>query len=435
MADAVQPENHGAWKSATKDLLGNAKGVTSELFAALSDKEFARPDSPKVFASGLAPFVDLGPRNKAELDEKLAVTRHADNLVDTACQHTGQIVQHLKHERQKKWATLKVCEWRLALRAHRPPQELFKDHVQDALDGELKALTESREKLVKLVEQGKDILEDCEANKHRLMRNIHLMVQMGTARNLPPLVKSAPSNGPPSPTAEPSSPTGPAPAEGDDAEPASPKNKPVVPSDPAGLLKRAPQIAEIVRAFVAKGSKTIKEQRRICDAANEKVVACLQKRWSENEVLKKNLEQQIADMGEAIYNAEKSLSRMKKRIVHFNEVDLQPKYDAAQAILEKLRASKTELEDDFHRKIISMKIDESCRKITPERTGENPNKMPVTGMMELLATKKLGRTKSGMNRTSSSPALLSDTGNATIKPDSPAGASSPLKAAAAASMA
>lgn len=171
----------------------------------------------------------------------------------------------------------------------------------------------------------------------------------------------------------------------------------------------------------------------------KKLYNVFKKRWAENAEVKKTLEQQIQEMEKAIVSAEKSLVAMKKRIDHYGEVDMQPKYDAAQAILIKLRESKTILEDDFHHKLVSMKIDESCRKITPEKTGQPPDSLPVAAMLEGPAARK----KEKMNRTLSSPAFAGvDPGvqarvtrDNTGRPGSPAGISSPLKAAATASMA
>jgi len=425
-----QPENYGAWASATKGLLGNAKSVTDELFSALNDKEvkkFAHTQAAKPQV-----YVNPGPRNKADLDAQLSVTRFAVSTVDTANQRAAQCISRVGHGQQTKWAPLKVCEWRLALRARRPTRELFRDQVTEALEIEQQALLDSRVKLSAVVKEGKAFLEDCEANKARLCRIVRMMVLMGTAK-VPPLLSDMGS------PRSPSSPSSP-PPEGEEASPASPK-KPAVPTDSPGLLKRAGELEEMALRYVAKADASIKHQKSRVEKAREVVDNCFQKRWKENEELKKSLEKQIQEMVKADGEAEKALFRMKKRIDHYGEVELQPKYDAAQAILAKIRESKVVLEDDLHHKMVAMKIDESCRKITPERTAVPPEQLPVLAMLEGPACRK--KTNNAMNRTNSSPALIAGerpaspagNGKAVGRPASPAGASSTLKAAASASLA
>lgn len=428
MADAkalekkeIQPENQGAWANATKDLLNNARAVTDELLAALKDRDIVPPHAGKC----VAPYVNPGPRNKADLDAKLSVTRFAANSVDGAIQRVSECSIRLRHEQQKKWAPLKVCEWRLALRSRRPARESFRDHVQDALEKEQQSLLEARIRLTEIADEGKVILEDCEENKARLVSNVQRMVMLGTCK-LPAIAYPDNSGSPPSPSSPSSPPPEAAAGEGEDGSQLQKSSKPVVPSDPEGLLLRAPKLDEIVWNYVKKGENVVLLQRTKCERALEVVMQCFKKRWAENEALKKSLEQQVREMDEAIASSEKSLARMKKRIDHFAEVELQPKYDAAQAILVKLRESKAQLEDDFHHKLVALKIDECCRKITPERTGVPPESVPVASILESPKNRK-----KQMPRNNSSPAFAANS----VRPASPAGASSPLKAAAVASIA
>jgi hypothetical protein len=414
----AQPESHGAWKSATEGLLGNAKSVTGELFAALQDKDVRPPVSPTVPRAYVAP----GPRSKADLDATLSVTRQAINTIDTAIMQTSQAMIRLGHEQQNKWAPLKVCEWRTALRDRRPPRELFKDHVSEALEKEMQALIDARAKLKNMVGAGKAIVEDGEANKARLTRNLRHMTMLGST-NLS-LIKYGGESGesPPSP----SSPSSPAPeagtAEGDENAAKAP---PAVPSDTAGLVRRAPQIKEESIQYCNKVDAAIKRQRDRCEQCREEVMKGFRRRMTENQAVKKTLQAQIQEMEGAIEAAEKSLTAMKKRIDHYGEVALQPKYDAATEILAKLRVSKATLEDDFHHKLVSMKIDDSCRKITAEKTATPPDSLPVMAMLQGPAK------KNNLNRNNSSPAFV---GGGRERPASPAGVSSPLKAAGAMAM-
>lgn len=213
-------------------------------------------------------------KNKADLDAKLGVTRSASNSVDNSICKASTSILRLGHAQQNKWAPLKVCEWRLALRERRPPRELFRDHVHEALEKEQHALVDSRARLVELANEGKAILEDCEANKARLTRNVRCMVCLGHTK-LPALV---PDNNelPPCPSSPSDLPPegGASPLEGEDNAPA--KSKPVVPSDPEGLLKRAPQLQDIVERFEKKCDNSIAKHKDRCARANEEVIQCFQ---------------------------------------------------------------------------------------------------------------------------------------------------------------
>lgn len=428
----VQPENQAAWADACKDLISKAKSDTNELFAALEDSTIKHIVSPKRFIA-----VRRNPGNKRELDECCAVTKAAVNVVDVAILRVSNAVHKLQHERQKKWAGLKVCEWRISLRQRRPPQELFNDHLQDALEAEVKALEGSRTSIADFIAQGKTILEDCEANKARLIQNVRYMVNYGTAKvpdhphpRKPNTLKGTTAKTLDIPDVEN---TEELPSQADDAlqEQSRSSILDTVPVSQDELLKRATSLQQEVLSFCQKSEAEIQKQRDVCTRANERVLARFQKRWTENEAMKKNLEQQIAEMENAIASAEKSLVRMKKRIDHYGEVDIQPKYDNAAAILQKLRSSKFELEEDFHRKLVSLKIDECCRKITPERcTGQKPEDMPCTAILEITQKKH-------MKKTASSPAFTGNAAEVTMRPgsplgqsSSPLGQSSPLKSAA-----
>lgn len=452
--EAARPENAEAWATTTNAAVGNAKVVTGDLLAILQDvgfRENAKPERPR--------YKDRGPKAQKVLDDRLSVTKEALDSVEASSQRCAEILHHLQHERQAKWAATKVCEWRLALRERRPKQELFRDHLQEALESEMATLEESRKVLATRVDEVKIFADDCDANKAELMRCVRFMILAGET-NPPPRAAANSNSGPESPTGgSPASPGADPPDEGDGA-PASPGSpampRPAVPSDPAGLARRAPQLHEITMQLVRRGEKLILVQRDICERANARTLASFRKRLAENSALKKELEEQMAEMDRGVASAEKSISRMQKNIKFFKQVELQPKVDVATEIVQKIGAAKHALEEDYHRKVVSMRIDDCCRKITAERTGQPPETMPVAAILEGTGTKPrlpTGRRRRNLNdtkmvRNNSSPAFVNgDIESAATTastmlpplagaspPSSPAGASSPLKAAAAASI-
>merc|ERR1719183_97203 len=111
-------------------------------------------------------------------------------------------------------------------------------------------------------------------------------------------------------------------------------------------------------------------------------------------------------MERGVATAERSVERMKKDITFFGKVELQPKVDSTLAIVEKIKAARHQLENDLLRKVVSMRIDDCCRKITPERTCQPPESMPVAALLDATGTKgrlPAGRKRPPMTRQQSSP--------------------------------
>lgn len=453
------PESHEAWANTTKSLVGTAQTVTSELFEALkgTDALTGHKESAKFGMNGRPRNVDRGPQHAKVLDAKLEVTKAALNSVDGSAQRCSQIVSMLGHERQSKWAALKVVEWRLALRERRPKTELFRDHLQDHLESEKQTLEDSRKLLVSRAAEMKLSLEECEATKAALARCVRCMICFAETNPSPPKKEetSAP-NSPAAANAE-ADPNG----EGGDtlAEGSVTLKKPEIPTDVEGLIARAKPLHEMSLKHYLRMEKFINQQKAVCQKANEKVMAAFLKRTGENKELKENLEKQIHEMEEAMGTAEKSIERMKKDIEFFGHVELQPKVDSTRAIVEKLKVAKEELRNDLMQKVVSMRIDDCCRKITAERTMQPPESMPVAALLEGLGTKgkpPAGRKRPQMTKQHSSPAFVNgniDSAASTAytngppnvdsmastatnlgRPASPAGLSSPLKAAATASL-
>merc|ERR1719335_1885424 len=138
-------------------------------------------------------------------------------------------------------------------------------------------------------------------------------------------------------------------------------------------------------------------------------------------------------MDEAIAAADKSMSRMQKDIDFFGKVGLQPKVDSTSALVAKIQASKQELADDLLRKVVSIRIDDCCRKVTPERTGQAPESMPVAALLEGGGTKVLGPPKRAAKQKQNAQAFAS--GNIDSAASTTTGAPSPESAATTASSA
>lgn len=435
------PESHEAWANTSKSLVTNAASVTSDLLEVIKGTTNLTGHVVRQGTTGKPRNVDRGPAHAKKIDSRLEVTKTALDSVDGSAQRCAQILGQLAHERQAKWAALKVVEWRLALRERRPKSELFKDHLQESLEAEKKILEDSRQALADRSSDTKVFQTECNGYKAGLQKYLQNMIIFSEIKGFPP---ESPSNSADGAAAGES-------GTGDASNESPAANKAVIPTDLDSLINRCPALHEMSLANYFKGEKLIESQRAICERANERTMASFKKRCAENTQLKHGLEGQMREMDEATEKAEKTIARMKKDIEFFGQTQLQPKVDSTSTIVEKLKASKSELAEDLLRKVVSMRIDDCCKKITPERTMQSPDSMPVAALLEGAGTKASlpkGRPKRPpMTKNASSPAFGGanidsaastcpppDSKNSTtsnMRPASPAGLSSSLKAGAA----
>merc|ERR1712012_1191282 len=94
-----------------------------------------------------------GPREMLRDDDMRSESRRLGALLDDALSQVGTAYCSVKHCRGQKWPQLRVCEWRLEIRSRRPVGELFKDHLQDALEKEKAGLITMREGLKKVEDE------------------------------------------------------------------------------------------------------------------------------------------------------------------------------------------------------------------------------------------------------------------------------------------
>lgn len=392
----------------------------------------------------------------------------------------------LKHTRMQGFAALQVCERRLSLREKRPKDEMFHDSVNESLLNEKKKLESHRKELLKMEEEAKGLVK-----KLTMMRQ-NLSVDMG-ARRLE-MAKDFSSLkmhiAPPSPKRTQAT----APAEAGDAasgekEEAAPPpaaaspakkmpaaaEKPAEAAAPAAPAAAEEQEAGAVNAADADAVKETNAVLKDCAEVKSKTIALiarakqeakealvkvedhLQRRCADLAKKKKDLEMHALDVEAAMNAADRALDRMKKRLDP-KDHKKKERYLKDVEASEKLRQARKQLQDDIRNKFTALEIDNLCRRVTPAkadsakrqsqqqtmaRTASAPSLRKKAGaetagdfdsLDELSTRASTGKTASVMGGTIKGG--LGGTGgrmeDSSGKPSSPAGISSTLKAAGAA---
>lgn len=411
------------WASAAQAKIADAKSITAGLLAHLS---VADPHVERVVFTGAVSKTPKEMRNCDELTEK---SRECLDCLEDIFKETGELLYRLTHARHAKAASLQVCEWRLRLREKRPKQELFSDHLQQALEAEGAALTQCRTELVARAKEAKEVLKKLDITKGKLWKdstvNRHLQPNKEKAPRMlpPPSPKSAALAGqsPPTPTS-----------------PTSPKSVDLSASMSSTKIKVDPLVLELskmdLKALMEFAYKVEGQAIKVCRqgnesltsttsrslSANDTVCKSLTRRCKETEALRHQLEEQLTEVGAAIEMAEGSASRMKRKIDISAtgkapmEPGLQAKYETTVDMLVKLRPAHKQIEEDLRCKVVSFKIDDACRKVTPEKASQSPRSSSAAKavLAHLGGPKKSAVRGGGMERTMSSPGLLNTSASA-----------------------
>eukprot|EP00928_Gymnodinium_smaydae_P037268 TRINITY_DN258_c1_g1_i1.p1 TRINITY_DN258_c1_g1~~TRINITY_DN258_c1_g1_i1.p1 ORF type:complete len:658 (+),score=161.50 TRINITY_DN258_c1_g1_i1:78-1976(+) len=214
------PANADAWKTATKSTLSEVGSLTRDLLKQLDDHSAVEskhpfPLSPLTLRSqnrsmqvrcGLGEkcrtTINIGPRVYKTRDHNMGMCSEQMSSFDNRTVHLKDCLIATEHSQKAKWAALKVCEWRLELRARRPPQELFRDNVQEALEKEKDILVKSRQELQGLAKELKNAVVDVGACRLLLFRHHDKLSRDGVLSEKPPMVTLPPAKPAPAPAAE-----------------------------------------------------------------------------------------------------------------------------------------------------------------------------------------------------------------------------------------
>merc|ERR1719473_229959 len=170
-------------------------------------------------------------------------------------------------------------------------------------------------------------------------------------------------------------------------------------------ISRALRLEENVMGMIAENDAVVRHCNAECKNANAAVCGCMDKSNHQTEQLKDQLVESMKQVDATIAEAERSLTRTKKKLESHNQPlrclnqqfalrdrrtdrehirdgvtdnmenhlesvkksvkELTTKWQGTKNILEHLKKSKQLMSEDLKYKNIALKIDDQCRKVTP----------------------------------------------------------------------
>eukprot|EP00440_Ansanella_granifera_P019281 gb/GFBE01020946.1/.p1 GENE.gb/GFBE01020946.1/~~gb/GFBE01020946.1/.p1 ORF type:complete len:477 (+),score=166.34 gb/GFBE01020946.1/:1-1431(+) len=407
---AFVPDNQSKWVKHSESNMMEARNLIRDMLSTVRQNEIveaANKNASMESANREKEAKKAVVFNKAAMHEKVIATSFkCMQDIEDAILQTEDSLSKLTHERYKGFAFLQVCERRQELRKDRPPSELFKDALTDALDAEKKALETVREELLGLEKKGKDIVLELRAKREELSADTgHRRLQMNqdlktlspdlTIPTKPkqagsPKAKKATDNegGEASPTNE--------------APPPEPAPSPTHQLSPEEQKKAEAQSKELLAATFKLLEKTASHRNQSLEKVikakqeaarvNQRTEECLSRRTTELAEMKKQLEKHALDVEAAISKAERSLDRTEKRVDRNNAKAVE-KLNSDKNQLSQLRTIRQRLADDIRNKFAALEIDNMCRRVTAAKASEA--KLKEKAMTRTNSAPSLGRKKTG----------------------------------------
>jgi len=360
--------------------------------------------------------------------------------VEDTIRQCGESLFRLQRAYRCKWAPLNVCERRLELRETRPPQECVHDTCQEALVNERNMLINARAGLAAQTDRMKEVLIGLDGLKTELSEDLQhkrhaLRIDRSCLSPRKPTRSKLPSH---------AQATGDAdrlvlPALQDIAHygtPASPKNSERGTGQEAEenrgegtqkLVTRAVKQEEDGIRAANESDAVIMQTQRECQKVSTRAQTELARRVEELQQLKRELEAQMRQTDETIAATEMSMAKTKQTFdshdkplraldkqfaargqrtpregirdpVH-DEMEqhldtlkksvkaLNDKMQTSKSILDQLRASRQQMQEDYRQKTQAQKIDDTCIKVTPKKSMELDRMDPRGGRCKAMPRK------------------------------------------------
>lgn len=416
------------------------------------------------FAKAKAESAKLHVYGKAAAHEKVIDVsfKCMQDIEDATLQMEDSVVK-LKHQRMQGFASLQVCTRRQDLREKRPTAETFQDILAEALSKEKAQLEGARTEILSMEAEAKKIIDDLQAMRTYLSadtgeRRLEMAHDISSLKInvLPPDKKKGGGAGgeagagaeggeggeggeaaaaapPPEKAAAPPPAEAAPPAEGAPPPGGKVDSKKLI-EETRNLLMRSHNLR--VRSFNLIDRTKVESKKAL-----DKTEAALARRTTDLTAKKKNLELHALDVEAAIQVAERSLERLQKRLDP-NDAKKAEKLQQDVTCLNNLRACRQTLKEDVNNKFKALEIDNLCRRVTPAKadSAKRQSAMARTASAPTLRKKDFNGTAStGFGMTGMSD--MNDDQASTrapssmMKPGSPPGGSSSLKAAATAGLA
>lgn len=419
---SLQPSNQYEWQDNTHQKLNMAKALVRDCQFQTSKNDLVTKNCSRRHEK-VGGNLDLQIRSKLLTNSDLSksIEERINSMEDTI-RHLGSCLFGLQRAYRSKWSQLNVCERRMELRDGRPIQELVRDNLQASLENERQVLIEARQELNDHIVMTKDMLTQCEAMKQELIEDLqHKRHSQRIDRSclhpekpvrkdadrifLPALPEITHYTLPPAPK--------------DTAPGTGPQNEQTRCQTTMDAISRAIRLEEGVVGIIAENDAAIRHCNTECKAANAAVCHCMDGSNHQTEHLKQQLMEQMKQVDATIAEAERSMTRTKKKLESHNQPlrclnkqfalrdrrtdrehirdqvtdnmethleavkksvkELSGKWQGTKNILDHLKAAKAQMAEDLRYKNIALKIDDACRKVTPKKAIEHDALDPCSG--------------------------------------------------------
>lgn len=429
-----RPAHQQEWEANTVDHLNHAKMLIQKAQAHHADNDrTVHVSGRKGKHQSGAVFTMIKKKMSMTNDLIKALEDRHESIEDTIRQ-VGECLFQVQRAHRSKWAPLNVCERRLELRDTRPLQELVRDHTQEALEHERQTLIESRQELNDQIAACKDgllqldklkaeVVEDLSQKRHGL-RVDRTCLSPSTTKTKSQERTVLPQLGEVSNYSLP-------PKEG------SVTDENAKSSDTKALIHKAVKMEEDAMKLCNESDAVMLQTKRECQRASSQSQASLARRAEETDVLKRQVEVQMREIDEAIAQTEMSLGRTKKKLetqetplkalnsqismwgdqkssntgtkdpvyeemeahlesVKKNVKQLQTKYNNTKTLLEHLKESQQHLREDYRCKLLALKIEDACLKVTPRKAMELDRMDPRGGRCKVASARQKPPKKEGV---------------------------------------
>jgi hypothetical protein len=306
--------------------------------------------------------------------------------IDDVVKDTALWITKLHHERYKQFAAKQVCERRIELH----PAELSKDALQDALEMELKILNQARKEFMGMETEVKQVCADLQSSREILSKdaarrrlNIEadraILVNVALAASVAPGAKTIPGEN-----------------EGHVPEPETTL------AESKEICKKSLQLEEDAARLRSRAKACISRVRDECNKAIHRVESRLTARTEQTLNVTKQLIGQGKEVDYTILMAQRQLTQNKKNIDPKDRAQCK-NYQATLDMVDMLKRSRADLQQDLGHKTLLLRTSESCRKVTPQ-VAASPGKRPTTAPVP-DKTRGRTRTSSNMSKSSSTPVL------------------------------
>jgi len=205
--------------------------------------------------------------------------------------------------------------------------------------------------------------------------------------------------------------------------------------DTKSLLQKAVRMEEEAMKLCNESDAIMLQTKRECQRASTQAQTSIARRADETDDLKRKLEAQMREIDEAIAQTEMSMGRTKKKLenqemplkaldtqfslrggrtapegirdvvqeemeghletVKKNVKILTAKFQNTKSLLENLKESRAQLTEDYRNKLLALKIEDACLKVTPRKAMELDRMDPRGGRCKVASAKRAVKKEGG----------------------------------------